>query len=169
MKNIKIPKRVGNDIVRFAYLDLIETSMKKIMFRGTNHLDLEGYENDSQRVHFTYGGKRCMLQGVWLPNLDVDKPSKLSLSVFVFERISKDAWSWNQLWDVTIDLRDMRFKTLDASPTRCMTTAKAKTTPITRTLAGSASPGGWTTTGSLCPNPIPFGGFGAARLAPPRR
>ena len=83
------------------------------MFRGTSHLDLEGYENDADRVHFTYDGKRCMLQGVWLPNLDADKPSKLSLSVFVFERVGRDAWSWNQLRDVTIDLRDMRFKTLD--------------------------------------------------------
>ena len=113
MNNIKIPKRVGNDIVRFAYLDLIETSMKKIMFRGTSHLDLDGYENDADRVHFTYDGKRCMLQGVWLPNLDADKPSRLPLSVFVFEKVGRDAWSWNQLRDVTIDLRDMRFKTLD--------------------------------------------------------
>ena len=113
MKNIKIPKRVEKSIVRFAYLDLIETSMRKIMFKGTSHLDLGGYENDADRVHFTYDGKRCMLQGVWLPNLDADKPSKLSLSVFVFKRTSKNSWSWNQLRDVTIDLRDMRFKTLD--------------------------------------------------------
>ena len=106
MKNIKIPKKTGNAITRHAYLELIFDSMYKVM-RSPIHLELDGYENDKDRVHFTYGGKKCVLHGVFLPDLDESKPDTLAMTVFAENNKEKT------LWDITVDLRDLRFKTLD--------------------------------------------------------
>ena len=105
MKNIRIPKRVGNTIVRHAYIELIEESVRKITrYSGLSHIDLDGYENDNDRVRFTYGGKRCVLYGVWIPSLDNDM---LPLSVFA----TNDGVTAR--WDIVTLAKDFRFKTLD--------------------------------------------------------
>lgn len=109
MKNIKINKRAGNTIAKHAYLDLIDTSIRKIMFSGLSHIELDGYEDDSQRVQFKYGGKRCTLYGVWLPSIDdPSKPDSITLQV----KTATDKGTTN-MYDLPIDARDFRFKTLD--------------------------------------------------------
>lgn len=108
MKNIKVPKRVGNALAKQGYLRLIDDSIRKICFSGQSHIEMGGYENDADRVHFTYAGKRCELYGVWIPDYqDVTKPSKLPMTVFCQEP------GWKHLWDISVDVRDLRFKTLD--------------------------------------------------------
>lgn len=109
MKNIKIPQRIGNIITRYAYLDLIETSMRKIMFSGLSHIELRGYDNDADRVHFQYGGKKCVLYGVWLPHYqDASTPATITLQVK-----AKADCGTTDVFDLPIDARDFRFKTLD--------------------------------------------------------
>lgn len=108
MKNIKVPKRIAKSIIKLAYLDLIDNSIRKITkFNGLSHIDLDGYENDNDRVKFTYGGKKCTLFGVWLPYIKGDKPNSLPVTVFARHNNA------STLWDITIDARDLRIKTLD--------------------------------------------------------
>lgn len=108
MKNIKVPNRVGDAIAKHAYLELIADSIAKITrYSGLSHIEMKGYENDNDRVHFQYGGKRCTLYGVFTPNLDASTPDSITLQV--------KAWHDNvyALWDLPIDARSFRFKTLD--------------------------------------------------------
>lgn len=108
MQNIRIPKRIGNAIAKHAYLELIADSIAKIThYSGLSHIEMKGYENDNDRVHFQYGGKRCTLYGVYTPDLDASTPDTITLQV--------KAWHNNvcALWDLPIDARDFRFKTLD--------------------------------------------------------
>ena len=98
MKNIKVPQRVGNSIVKHAYLELIADSIKKIT--KSTFLELDGYESDTQRVTFTYGGKKCRLYGVYLPTIETPL---LSLCLMVGK----------ERYDVPIHLTDFRFTTLD--------------------------------------------------------
>lgn len=56
----------GNRIVKYALLNLIADIMKSNATASFTWLD-EGYENDNQRIHFTYGGIRCILDGVGCP------------------------------------------------------------------------------------------------------
>ena len=109
MQNIKAPQRTGNAIAKHAYLDLIDISMRKIMFRGTSHIELDGYDNDADRVHFQYGGRKCILYGVWLPDyMDCSKPATITLQV----KARTDNGT-SGVFDLPIDVRDFRFKTLD--------------------------------------------------------
>ena len=109
MQNIKIPQAIGNSIAKYAYLQLIEDSMKKIMFSGLSHIELDGYENDADRVHFQYGGRKCILYGVWLPNFyDNEKPATITLQVK-----ARTDYGTSDMFDLPIDIRDFRFKTLD--------------------------------------------------------
>lgn len=108
MKNIRIPKRTGNAIAKHAYLDLIDSSMRKIMFSGLSHIELDGYENDNDRVQFQYGGRKCTLYGVWLPDLDASTPDTITLQVK-----ARTDYGTSDMFDLPVDVRDLRFKTLD--------------------------------------------------------
>lgn len=103
MKNIKIPKRVGNSITRFAYLDIIYDSIKKL---GEKYyiVHLDGYDYISDRVQFVYGGKKCYLYAVGLPDLDTG-----DFNIQVRSR-NKDVMT---LWELPVNVKDFRFKTLD--------------------------------------------------------
>ena len=58
--------RKGNRIIKHAYLSIIENMM---VINGSNFVWLnEGFENDSQRIHFTSEGHRCILEGIARPN-----------------------------------------------------------------------------------------------------
>ena len=105
MKNIKVPKRVGNSIVKHAYLELIADSIAKIT--KATYLSLDGYENDNDRVKFIYGRKKCVLHGVWKPSLDAFVSDTLPLTVFTTNDGVTDRW------DIVIPVKDFRFKTLD--------------------------------------------------------
>lgn len=109
MKNIKVPNKVGNAIAKHAYLELIADSIAKITrYSGLSHIEMKGYENDNDRVRFKYGGKKCTLYGVYTPNIDdASTPDTITLQV--------KAWHNNVygLWDLPIDVRSFRFKTLD--------------------------------------------------------
>ena len=98
MRNIKVPKAVGNYLTRRAYYDLIHDSIAKVTKSGG--ITLDGYENDNQRVKFTYGGRRCTLFGVSKVNLE-----KGMLTLTVLNK--------GDLWDLPVALNDLRFKTLD--------------------------------------------------------
>ena len=93
MKNIKIPKAIGNSIARFAYLELIADSIKK---QGEHYysIDLNGYECMSDRVKFTY------------------HEDSLETGDFVIQVRAKNK-DVLTLWDVPVNIKDFRFKTLD--------------------------------------------------------
>lgn len=101
MQNIKIRQAIGNNITRFAYLDLIEDSLRRL---SVNYLELDGYDRDSDRVHFTYGGKKCLLYGIKDINLDTGK--------FTIEVIATNK-GLRGIWEMPVDIHDFRFKTLD--------------------------------------------------------
>ena len=101
MQNIKIRQAIGNNITRFAYLDLIEDSLRRL---SVNHLELGGYDKDSDRVRFTYGGKKCLLYGIKDINLETGK--------FTIEVIATNK-GLRGVWELPVDIHDFRFKTLD--------------------------------------------------------
>lgn len=103
MKNIKIPQRIGNSITRFAYLNVIYDSIKKL---GEKYyiVHLDGYDCMSDRVQFVYGGKKCYLYAVGLPDLDTG-----DFNIQVRSR-NKDIMT---LWELPVNVKDFRFKTLD--------------------------------------------------------
>ena len=105
MKNIKIPQAIGNSIARFAYLELISDSIKK---QGEHYysIDLNGYECMSDRVKFTYGGKRCYLYSIGVHE------DSLETGDFVIQVRAKNK-DVLTLWDVPVNIKDFRFKTLD--------------------------------------------------------
>jgi hypothetical protein len=109
MQNIKIPKRVGNSITKHAYLELIADSIRKIIrYNGLSHIEMGGYDRDEDRVQFRYGGKRCILYGAWIPAIDDPaKPGTITLQVKARVNGTTD------VYDLPIDIRDFRFKTLN--------------------------------------------------------
>lgn len=102
MKNIKIPQRVGNSIARFAYLDVIYDSIKKL---GEKYhiVHLDGYSDLKDRVQFTYGGKKCYLYAVGLPDIDTGD--------FVIQVRAKNGTT--DIWELQVNVKEFRFKTLD--------------------------------------------------------
>ncbi len=108
MKNIKVPQRTGNAIAKHAYLDLIADSLTKL---SVKRLEMGGYDNDADRVHFKYGGTRCTLYGVLYPDVHrVDRHDVLTLIVKARRPFFS---SKPELYELPIDVRDFRFKTLD--------------------------------------------------------
>jgi hypothetical protein len=101
MKNIKIPQAIGNSITRFAYLELIDDTLKLL---SVNRLEMDGYAYDSDRVRFTYGGKRCLLYGIGNINMDT---GDFSIQVIATNDGVRD------IWELPVNVKDFRFKTLD--------------------------------------------------------
>lgn len=101
MKNIKIPQAIGNSITRFAYLELIDDTLKLL---SVNRLEMDGYGRDNDRVHFTYGGKRCLLYGVGNINMDT---GDFNIQVIATNDGVRD------IWELPVNVKDFRFKTLD--------------------------------------------------------
>ena len=115
MQNIKISQRVGNSIAKHAYLDLIIDSIKK---QGDNYyvVYLQGHSYESDMAHFTYGGKRCVLYGV---GIDEDSIETGDFYILVKTKNGKPEDSIRNtkagqvLWEVPVNVKDFRFKTLD--------------------------------------------------------
>lgn len=101
MKNIKIPQAIGNSIARFAYLELIDDTLKLL---SVNHMSLTGYAYDSDRVHFTYGGKKCLLYGIGGINTET---GDFTVQVIATNDGVRD------IWELPVNVKDFRFKTLD--------------------------------------------------------
>ena len=101
MKNIKIPKRVGNAIAKYAYLELIDDSLKRL---SVNCLEMTGYAYDSDRVHFTYGGKKCLLYGIGNINAET---GEFTIQVIATNDGVRD------IWELPVNIKDFRFKTVD--------------------------------------------------------
>ena len=101
MKNIKIPQAIGNSITRFAYLELIDDTLKLL---SVNRLEMDGYAYDSDRVRFTYGGKRCLLYGIGNINTDT---GDFNIQVIATNDGVRD------IWELPVNVKDFRFKTLD--------------------------------------------------------
>jgi len=101
MKNIKIPQAIGNSITRFAYLELIDDTLKLL---SVNRLEMDGYDRDNDRVHFTYGGKKCLLYGVGNINMDT---GDFNIQVIATNDGVRD------IWELPVNVKDFRFKTLD--------------------------------------------------------
>ena len=108
MQNIKIPQRVGNSIAKHAYLELIADSLAKL---SVNRLEMGGYDNDADRVHFKYGGTRCTLYGVLYP--DVRRADRHDVLTLIVKARRPFFSSKPELYELPIDARDFRFKTLD--------------------------------------------------------
>ena len=101
MKNIKIPKRVGNSIAKHAYLELIDDSLKLL---SVNRLEMDGYAYDSDRVQFTYGGKKCLLYGIGGINTET---GEFTIQVIATNDGVRD------VWELPVNVKDFRFTTLD--------------------------------------------------------
>jgi hypothetical protein len=101
MKNIKIPQRIGNSIARFAYLEIIDDTLKLL---SVNRMEMGGYENDNDRVRFTYGGKKCLLYGIG--NINTDS-GDFTVQVIATNNGVRD------IWELSVNVKDFRFKTLD--------------------------------------------------------
>ena len=101
MKNIKIPQAIGNSITRFAYLGLIDDTLKLL---SVNRLEMDGYAYDSDRVRFTYGGKKCLLYGIGNINTET---GDFTIQVIATNDGVRD------IWELPVNVKDFRFKTLD--------------------------------------------------------
>lgn len=101
MRNIKIPKSSGNSIARFAYLELIDDSLKLL---SVNRLEMDGYADDGDRVQFTYGGKKCLLYGIGGINTET---GDFTIQVIATNDGIQD------IWELPVNVKDFRFKTLD--------------------------------------------------------
>ena len=101
MKNIKIPQAIGNSIARFAYLELIDDTLKLL---SVNRLEMDGYAYDSDRVRFTYGGKKCLLYGIGNINTET---GDFNIQVIATNDGVRD------VWELPVNVKDFRFKTLD--------------------------------------------------------
>lgn len=101
MKNIKIPQRIGNSITRFAYLELIDDTLKLL---SVNRLEMDGYAYDSDRVRFTYGGKKCLLYGIGNINTET---GDFTIQVIATNNGIRD------IWELPVNVKDFHFKTLD--------------------------------------------------------
>ena len=109
MQNIKIPQRTGNAIAKHAYLELIADSLAKL---SVNRLEMGGYDNDTDRVHFKYGGTRCTLYGVLYPD-SVHQSDRHDVLTLIVKARRPFFSSKPELYELPIDVRDFRFKTLD--------------------------------------------------------
>ena len=65
---------------------------------------MSGYENDNDRVRFTYGGKRCLLYGIKDINAET---GDFTLRVIATNDGVRD------IWELPVNVKDFRFKTLD--------------------------------------------------------
>ena len=101
MQNIKIPQAIGNSITRFAYLELIDDALKQV---SVNRLEMEGYSYDSDRVHFIYGGKKCLFYGIGNINTET---GDFMIKVIATKDGVRD------IWELPVNVKDFRFKTLD--------------------------------------------------------
>ena len=101
MQNIKVPKATGNSIARFAYLELIDDTLKLL---SVNRLEMGGYAYDSDRVHFTYGGKKCLLYGIGNINTET---GDFNIQVIATNDGVRD------VWELPVNVKDFRLKTLD--------------------------------------------------------
>ena len=101
MKNIKIPQATGNSITRFAYLELIDDSLKLL---SVNRLEMDGYADDNDRVQFTYGGKKCLLYGIGNINTET---GDFTVQVIATNDGIRD------IWELPVNVKDFRFNTLD--------------------------------------------------------
>jgi hypothetical protein len=101
MKNIKIPQAIGNSITRFAYLELIDDTLKLL---SVNRLEMDGYAYDSDRVRFTYGGKKCLLYGIGDINTET---GDFNIQVIATNDGVRD------IWELPVNVKDFHFKTLD--------------------------------------------------------
>jgi hypothetical protein len=101
MQNIKIPKRIGNSIAKYAYLELIDDSLKLL---SVNRMGMDGYAYDSDRVHFTYGRKKCLLYGIGNINTETGD--------FMVQVIATND-GVRDVWELPVNVKDFRFKTLD--------------------------------------------------------
>lgn len=100
MKNIKIPQAIGNSITRFAYLELIDDTLKLL---SVNRLEMDGYDRDNDRVRFTYGGKKCLLYGIG--GIDMET-GDFNIQVIATNDGVRD------IWELPVNVKDFRFKTL---------------------------------------------------------
>ena len=109
MQNIKIPQTIGNSITRSAYLELIYDSIKK---QGEKYhsIDLKGYESEKDMVHFTYGRKRCVLYGVIVNEDSFDNGY---FNIIVSTKDYQNYPKADCLWNIPVNIKDFRFKTLD--------------------------------------------------------
>ena len=98
----------GNRIVKFALLTIIQDIMKTRAVAKFVWLD-EGFENDSDRVHFTSGGHKCILAGVGCPEV-LDDTLTGNLPVIV-----ETEWEGkpNQRVDVTLNISDIHINSLE--------------------------------------------------------
>jgi hypothetical protein len=101
MKNIKIPQSTGNSVARFAYLELIDDSIKSL---SVNCLEMDGYSADGDRVRFIYGGKKCLLYGIRNINTET---GDFNIKVIATNNGVRD------IWELQVNVKDFRFKTLD--------------------------------------------------------
>lgn len=96
-------RKKGNRIVKFALLTLIADIMTQTKTQFV-WLD-EGYENDNQRIHFSSGGHKCMLEGVGRPNPEL---GVIDLTVRTDFEGEKD-----QRVDVPLFLSDIHINTVE--------------------------------------------------------
>ena len=105
MQNIKIPQRIGNSITRFAYLNVIYDSIKKLGDKYDT-VSLDGYSSDKDKVHFTYAGKKCKLEAVAV------RDYTLKDGQFIIYVGAKNKGVYG-IWELRVNVQDFRFKTLD--------------------------------------------------------
>lgn len=96
-------RKQGNRIVKYALLTLITDIMTQTKTQFV-WLD-EGYENDNQRIHFSSGGHKCMLEGVGRPNPEL---GVIDLTVRTDFEGEKD-----QRVDVPLFLSDIHINTVE--------------------------------------------------------
>jgi hypothetical protein len=65
---------------------------------------MDGYAYDSDRVRFTYGGKKCLLYGIGGINTET---GEFTVQVIATNDGVRD------VWELPVNVKDFRFKTLD--------------------------------------------------------
>ena len=100
----KYMHKKGNRITKVAFLAIISDIMKTRAVAHFVWLD-EGFDSDSDRVHFTSGGHKCILAGVGCPNLE---DATIPLTV-------ETEWEGkpNQRVDVTLNISDIHINSLE--------------------------------------------------------
>ena len=65
---------------------------------------MDGYADDSDRVQFTYGGKKCLLYGIGGINTET---GDFTIQVIATNDGVRD------IWELPVNVKDFRFNTLD--------------------------------------------------------
>ena len=114
--------RKGNQVIKCAFLDIIQYIMKENATASFIWLD-EGYENDKQRISFSCNGQQYRIEGVGCPNDDYDSlPLTVStdgrtetitftigdIKISTLEKIACEVY--NTLWDPEKDEEWDRMK-----------------------------------------------------------